>query len=382
MKRLLFMLMVALPMSVSAAAQDKPELPSQAAPNQFWEMSGDTARLVRPGIAFPRRAGTTSLSRSLEFSRQGQGLDNGLQYQTRDGSVFATAYIYFPALPHAGLTAIATDQALRTQSSTSLSGGEARTVAAGGVPGVAIRRDYGGYRGNLASSAAFIKVDRWIVKLRVSGPQDRSNEVFAVMDDLLAGIRFDAAQLPRPAAPIALVDCSGGAGGRAARLLPDPVAAELTATALMATLDGGGEAGSDSAGRQRTLPSRIPPSLCVSQRARIGNNTIPILRAAEGQRQAVEGRSLLVAFLNDAGGQLEVIHVENQRRYWLLRHDIGETILLGSYDAVPSDQQLLALLTGPRSDHSRIRARVGLTPDGNHQVSLPPAEPARSQPTT
>lgn len=376
MKRVLACLLL---LCAPCAAQDKPAQPPAA--SEPWSISGEEARLTAAGVVFPRRAGTTAIYRSLEFSRQGEGLDNGLQYRSDDEQVFATAYVYAPGLAHSGLSAFATDSGLRDSASSPLSGGEPRIVAAGGVEGAAIRHDYGRYRGNLASSAAFIKVGRWIVKLRVSGPEARRAEVLAAMDALLAGMRFDPARPPHPAAPIAIRGCPRGLGGQPARLLPDPPTPEVLERATIATLDGGGQAGRSEQGTQRALPSRVPDELCLSRRGRGGSVPVPILRAEGGPMQ-IDGRTMLIAPFSDAGGMFEVVEARSGGRFWLMRHAIGETILLGSYDGVPSDDQILALFSG-QSDETRIRARVRLKADGNQEIILNSgAAPRPPAPTT
>jgi hypothetical protein len=382
MKRFFVLLLMVVAPAAASAAQGKPEAQQPPAARSPWQVSDDEIRLVSGNIAFPRRAGVTSANRTSEFSRQGEGLDNGLQYQSSDEAVFATVYAYYPGLAHSGLSAVATDQALRSNSNTELTGGDARVVAAGGIEGAAIRRDYGRYRGNLASSAAFIKVDRWLVKLRVSGPAERQAEVFAAMDALLAGVRFSVPAQVRPAAPIAVADCPRGSGNGTARLLPDPVGAEMAAHVFLGTFDGGGPAATEN-GARRDLPSRVPAEMCMSRRARIGNSTVPILRTTSPAELGIAGQTRLVAFLNDAGGMIEIVYAENLRRHWMLRHGMGETAFLGSYDGVPSDDQILAILSNRNPDESRVRAVVRMTPDGRTQMHLPGDEAARpASPTT
>ena len=43
--------------------------------------------------------------------------------------------------------------------------------------------------------------------------------------------------------------------------------------------------------------------------------------------------------------------------------------MLGTYDAVPSDDQLRQLFTAP-GEHGRVRARVRLKADGNSDINL------------
>ncbi len=350
--------------------------PSPPPETNFWAISDSTIAVIPARIGFPRTAGVVTAYQNGEFSLQGQGLDLGVQYRSPDRAIFATAYVYYPGLAHTGLTAFATDDGMRRNSPTPLSGGEARTVAAGGVNGVAIRRDCGGYR-SFASSAAFIKTDRWMIKLRVSGPEARRVEVMAAMDALLAGITFGRQFQPRPAAIMTVDPCPAAAGGRAAGELQDPSGSESAAHAFLATLDGGGNAATGEGGERRNLPSRVPSTMCLSQNARLGQLTIPILRGVEGPALSIDGRTMLLAILNDAGDTVEVVHAPNLQRFWLLRHRIGETLFLRSFDGVPSDEQVIEAIDANLSGRRPVNIRVRLSPDGRDQIFIPGAPAAR-----
>lgn len=251
-------------------------------------------------------------------------------------------------------------------------------VAAGGVNGVAIRRDYGGYHGDNASTAAFIKAERWIVKIRVSGPTARRGEVMAGMDALLGAVRFGVATPPRPAQPLAIAECPPGGQIDPARELPDPSAPENAAHVFLATFDGGGIAATEQ-GRRNDLPPRVPRSLCLSVRASAGPLTVPILRGEDGPPISIDGRTRLLAPLGDSGVALEVVHAANLERYWLLFHEIGQTTLIRSYDAVPSNDQVVSIVNDLAAGRLNPTMRVRLRPDGQHQMFLPGPPQATGQ---
>jgi hypothetical protein len=369
---------------VMGTASGQPTAPAPAAPQattqqEIWTVSDTRIAVVPARVAFPRTAGTVVAYDTSEFSHRGEGLDMGIQYRSPDQAVFATVYVYYPGLAHAGLAAFATDDAIRRNSNSAVRGGLASVVSAGGVEGVAIRRDYSGYRGNLASTAAFIKLDRWLVKVRVSGPDARRAEVMEAMDRLLANIQFGRQFRPRPATMIEITDCLG-ARQQAARELAEPVGPESAAHAFLGTLDGGGIAATNEGGARQDLPSRVPVAMCVSQRAHLGDLVIPILRGSEGTALSIDGRTMLLAVLTDAGETIEVVHAANLRRYWLLRHRIGETLFLRSYDGVPSDEQVLRALDDNMAGRRPVNIRVRLSPDERHQLFVPGAEPQPSTP--
>jgi hypothetical protein len=338
----------------------------------LWQQSESRITFTAAHISFPLAAGSTRFTSTFEFSHQGEGLDTGLQFQSPDRQVFATAYVYYPGLPHAGLTAYATDQALRGQSANVRTVGT-RVVGAGGHDGVAIRTDYAGYRENLASSAAFIKAGRWIVKLRVSGPEARRAEVEAAMAALLDAIHFEGQVQPRLAAPLEIDDCSAQAPGPS-HLLPDDLVRNA-ATAIVGTFDGAGEEARDGThGGTTILSARFGSGWCVSTRARIGQASYPILRARPPLGSGVaDGVSLVAVPMNDAGTLLEAIRTRDHDHVILLYHEIGSSTLLGTYDAVPSDEQIANILSGADEPGTRIRAVIRLRPGQGANIEIPSA---------
>lgn len=361
--------------ATAAAAQQPTDPPAPALPN-LWAETDTEIALVPARTAFPLTAGTMRMAGTNEASNRGQGIDNVIQYRSPDGELFGTAYIYYPGLPHAGLSAYATDQGIRANSSTAVREVRRAVVAAGGVADAAIQVDYENYRGGFASSAAFIKAGRWIIKLRVSAPGARRAEVEANMTALLNGIRFGAANRARAASPIEVNPCPPGAPQPDANLLADPPGAEIAAHAMLATFDGGGSEATEN-GRAADLPSRVPARLCLSSRPVIGNGAVAILRGADGEPLSIDGRTRLVAIISDAGEWLEVVHARNLGRYVMLYHNIGSTMMLGGYDGVPSDRQIEALLSDPQqSDAGRIRVPVLLRPNQGPAMHLPDLAPA------
>lgn len=324
-------------------------------------------------VAFPLRAGALEALRHEELSATGQHIDNAIQYRSADRQIIGTIYIYRPGLPHAGVAALGTDEALRVTSEAQVESGAWRIADAGARAGVAIRRDYRNFQGTHASDAAFIKAGRWIVKLRVSGPSSRAAEVDAAMDALLAGIEWGS-NPPRAAEPISVAPCAAGEGTRDARALPDPPGAEIAALGLIATFDGGGIEATEN-GARRDLPSRIPPALCLSSYVDAARRQVPILRAPAGEPRSIDGRTRVLVLLGDNGRALEVIDAPNLGRHIVLIHSMGETHLLGGFDGVPSDRQISAILYG-EDPASRPRVTVRFPVDGAANIHILTPMPA------
>ena len=370
------LLAFALALAAPAALAQAPE----AAPG-LWTQSNGRITFAAARISLPLAAGPVQFRRTAEFSHQGEGLDNALQYWSPDQQVFATVYVYYPGLAHAGLSAFATDAAIRSQSGRDLRALGTRLVAAGGREGMAIRADYAGYRDGMASSAAFIKAGHWIVKLRVSGPEARRAEVETAMAALLDGMRFEGEVVPRPPAPLEVADCPAPSNVRAERRRGND--RDALPELLVGTLDGAGnEARHEPDGRIEVLPPRFGSHWCLSTRARIGDSVVPILRADPRRpaATAIDGRSVVAAILSDAGTMIEVVEALTPRRFVMLYHQIGAVSLLGAYDAPPSDEQIADILSGADREGQRIRANVRLRANGNTEMEVPPPEPAAQTP--
>lgn len=374
MIRLLFALVLAL--AAPAALAQPPE-----AAAGLWTRGDGRISFAAARISLPLRAGAAEFRRTAEFSHPGEGLDSGLQYWSDDRQVFATVYVYYPGLAHAGLTAFATDNAIQVQSGRNLRALGSRLVAAGGRDGMAIRMDYAGFRDGMASSAAFIKAGHWIVKLRVSGLEGRRAEVEAGMAALLDGLRFEGEIVPRPPAPLEVGDCPAPSNARAGRLPSsnNDALPEL----LIGTFDAAGnEARHEPDGRIEVLAPRFGAHWCLSTRARIGDSVVPILRADPGHpnEAAVEGRSVVAAILSDSGTMIEVVEALTPRRFIMLYHQIGGVSLLGAYDAPPSDEQIADIISGADRDGQRIRANVRLRANGNTEMEVPPPDAPAATP--
>jgi hypothetical protein len=364
-----FAFLVAAP--AGAAAQTRPT------GAEYWTETGERMTLTAARIGFPKRAGAALFRRSVAFGERSEGMNNALFYASADEEVIATAYIYYPGLPHAGLAAIGTDYAMRARSGGGLRL-LARRVAAGGGgrEGVAIRDDFAGLGDEReASSAAFVKVGRWLVKLRVTGPEARRAEVERTMTALLDGLSFEGGTAPRAAEPITLGDCpqAGAAGGRAAVLLA-PNAAEAMEDAITGLMDGVGDNGREPAAEHRAGTPVVGRNWCVSSLRGPADALMPILRAdpAPDAPAGHRRRSLLIAIISDSGATLEVVetHFRNRTRFALLHHRIGQTRVLGSYDALPTDAQITAILSDADRAGGAARATILHRPDGNSEVTL------------
>ncbi len=357
MRFLLFLLLLAGLASATWAA-DPPVVTTSAGRVEF----------NRAKVGLPDHFATLSLSETKEMSHSGEGLDSVALFRSPDREVLASVYVYYPAISHSGLAALATDAAIRKNSERPVIFLGSSLTAAAGHPAIAVRNDYRNYLGTLASSAAFIKVGRWMVKLRVSGPEARRAEVEAAMAALLESLRFDPAEPIRPATTLDPPYCPPNQVADA-RVRPDSGAEVMMDVLTFGTLDPTGNPKAtpgDPARRQ----SRIGDRWC-RQLLAAGASGITLLRLTGVPAGSAEeqGKSLLLVLYSDAGETLEVARTHDGKRYVMLNHQIGSTSLLASFDSLPSDRQIVQVLTGD-SVLGRKRAEVRLKANGNADVNL------------
>jgi len=337
------------------------------ASNELWRRNDNGISFTTARFGFPARAGVVVLEGAFEFSHPGQGLDSGLQYESADHQVFASVYVYAPSLAHAGLTAFATDNAIRVQSDSGLRLLNSRIVAAGGRDGVAIRADYSGFRqGHGATSAAFIRAGFWIVKLRVSGPEERRPDVEAAMTALLANLRFEGESAPRPAQPLEVTDCASRPD-HAAPSVPHSGADTLEDAVFDVSNATQGRPRQDRPGHEVT--TAFGSAWCLSARAHVGNSTVPILRAMPyAGPNALH--SALIAIVTDSGTLVEVVENREQHHFVIYYHEIGRTLVLGRYGAIPTDEQIANILSGADAEGGRIRATITYPATGDSSVTI------------
>jgi hypothetical protein len=341
----------------AAAAEDAPAA-------EFWTISNERLSFAPAQLSVPRRIAGAEYFETREFSHEGEGVDTAVRYRSADQKVFATLYVYYPSLAHSGVQALATDQAIRASSKPPTVRMLGTAVAsAAGKPAVAVTADYDHYLGGLATRAAFIKAGRWMLKLRVMGPEARSAEVASVMTALLDGLRFEGEVQPRPAQPISAGECATADRPDAKVVTGDDAAADAT----LATLDAAGQpAANAKPGKQKPLPARIGRDWCRTT-LQVGDNRVTVLQATGKGRPAGDGDSALLVLIGDSGGVIEVVRLAKEKKYLLLNHSMAGVDVLGRYDGLPSLAQIGRLFGEP----AQPRARVRLTSGGGVEVGIP-----------
>jgi hypothetical protein len=346
---------------------------AQVSPDEgAWRVKGDLATVTASGIGIPVQAGVVSLTKTGEASLKGRGVDNVAQYESEDGKVFATIYIFYATYADTALATWSTDRAIRERFGPNLVLVSDGVAAAGGVPQVATRRIYDKAELEpgkpLASAAGFVRAGSWMVALRVSGPAARRAEVEGAFDALLAGMRFDGKDKPMPATPFKLAGPCPAQDEKPARFLGDKVS---NTNALFSSLMGGSIVLKDEAKGTVTeqapllaFPHNGTSAFCV--RGKAGAGALDVLQPASPD----DGQIALV-LIDDAGGTLAVEPVVLAGKGFVVKHyGIGVVEVLGSFDRMPKLAQLGAIMSGSDSHGATVRSTTVFTPDGKSTIQI------------
>lgn len=319
----------ALAFALAACALATAPLPAQSPPAATGWLDDGRAppRPALIDIRVPRAAAGLTLDK-LEAIRP-DGTDLAAVYNRADGRIVATAYVYRPGIADAGYTMIMTDLAIRALFGAKVEAPPDALVAAGGVAGTAHRRVYTGGRLGpqarpVATALAALRAGDWIVKLRVTGPEEESAAVAAALDGLLAGIEFGGTSRPAAAALDSVDSCPEPAGASPATRKPGPSTVLQLAVALAA---GPGDA--------------RPRRLCVMAARSTGVGMELVLRDRDGAAAPT------VMLTGDRGDGVLVVPGQAPLEGWgLIRASAQEAVMFGPYDRAPSAAQLIGLMTG------------------------------------
>jgi hypothetical protein len=330
------MLAMALPAAANAAASN---------PEGAWQPRGDSLRAGAAGITLPQSAGSLSLVKSGEISDQGEGLDNYAQFTSEDGVVQATAYVYMPSYADAAISSYMTDKAIHERFGPDTRRTAYDVTSAGQHDNVAIRSVYKGADGQLVTEAAFVHAGRWMIKLRVTAPTDRAQEVHSGMNALLSGLRFDGDSSPRPVVARNIASCpvTDGPGARV-------VADRSSEADEVANL---------------SFPRDGADSFCVRGTVQVGDASYDLLQAAGGG-----DNSPVLIPLNDAGKIMRFDRLPaHDGGYRLTVHQVGRTDVYSAYDRLPTKQQIAAIIDGSDKKGATMLLSAAHAADGRVTVS-------------
>lgn len=348
-------------LTVPATAQTPQKVPPS------WQSGSNAATAKASGISIPLKAGT--LTNFALRDAKNDGADVAAQFESPDGKILGTIFIYAPTRPDPALTFLATDEAIMRRFGTTAQRVEDALVPAAGVEAGARRVIYTGIadsklsgdpNGRIYSGAALIRAGEWMMKIRVSGPISRSTEIGRNLDLLVAGLSFDKNRMPFPQTRIVPTDCAALAD-RPSITIDHPAMADALALNIMLDPDVVDE-------KSVAIVNPLMPSidgLCREEVEIKDNIALQLFRVTSRP----EGRFVLRRTLlyGDAGVMLLAFEdTRHPGRFFLSRHDIGHTYIFGRTNALPNNAELRALLFNPADQPSIVSVtRDHLTDETN-----------------
>lgn len=357
---------LALSITATAVAKDP-------TPTEVWKTDRDRATVTKPQISMPVRAGTLSLIKTGEASENGKGIDNIAQYESEDGEVFGTVYIFYPTYADTALATYATDAAIRERFGKDPTIALDTVVPVAGIADGGIKRIYDNVAlapgKPLVTLAGFVRADSWMVVTRVTAPASRRAEADAAFDTLVAGLRFDGKAKPVPAMPLKMAAACPETSANRAKPLADKNQAGM---ALLASLIGGSIVLEDKKGAKKgtaseerslpAFPNNGRSALCVSGATKDGHAILRPASSADGD--------VAIILLNDAGRMITAEPVLFGKGYTIKRYDIAQVEVFGSFETMPNNAQLSAMLDGSDKDGGKRRSRTVFTTDGNTSIEI------------
>ncbi|MCA1749536.1 MAG: hypothetical protein LC634_08405 [Sphingomonadales bacterium] len=363
-------------------------LPSAAAAQDYsvaqsaWTDPEDALphpRLVPIGI--PREAGELRLTELGDFGDNG-GLDNIAQYRDSADEIWGTVFIYQTTLTDPAIAAVATDLIIRHSYGAQTVETVREWVPAGSVEDLALLLVYDhAFDGERASAAAFFGAGVWTVKLRVTGPQDRRDDVVAAMRALLDGVSFAPEAEPFAPRELTIGDCAAAEFAQPAQPLSaeqrnDDDDAPTVADALIAI---GIVAGSMISNRHE-IAEQIPdgpPPFSASDYCVMGVEPLGRQSFALALRRPGSGATPDLVLIGDAGRGFETIVSPSDEEGILPRtgvhvmfHSLGRAELYGPFDRPPTMDQFFSYLTGEADWLGESALSVEISPEGNTQINV------------
>jgi hypothetical protein len=320
-----------------------------------WLSDTKMATVKSVDISVPLKAG--SLTNFALRDANGDGADMAAQYDSPDGKILGTIFIYAPTRPDASLTFLATDESIRRRLGATAQKIEDAFVPVAGVENAARRVIYTGIAdsklsgdpdGRIYSAAAFIGAGTWMIKVRVSGPISRSNEIAKNLDSLVDGLKLGNEARALPQSPIAIADCPVSPDRPAVTITHPPAADAL---GLAFALD---PIVQDEEG---AIANPLTPRITAMCRESIEVRDNIALQIFQVTAASSPGRyhPKRVMLYGDAGYMLLAFEdMKFPGQYYVSRHSIGQSFLFGRLTALPSEAEFRSLLFNPEKQPAVI----------------------------
>lgn len=311
-------------------------------------------------IGVPRAAGPLKLK---AFTDTGSARDTIAQYATDDGQIQATIYLYQNGAPDALLAKIATDRAVTLRFGASTDAGPDTIFALAGKPGTGLRSDYAngsappgfGLTGPVTTASVFAHTQFTVIKVRITGPDQRRKDVLDGLNSLVAGLDFRKRDQPLPVSRASLPPCPGSESDGIDAVAIDRQFPADAATAAGMNLMGGEPRAAAILGRQACIVASPADSTTV------------ILRGA-GREEGVR-----IMLWGDAGTTVTVKalpELDPAGRPFLALYSTRATALYGPFDRTPTVSQLSSLAKGDAGWLGSQLAKIGYDAGGNFKITI------------
>ncbi|MES2753965.1 MAG: hypothetical protein V4659_04795 [Pseudomonadota bacterium] len=350
---------------------------STAAPAQtlvgIWQADGKAIAAKDARISVPRTVGGLTLISTREYQQPGTALDNGALYRSPDEQIWATLYVYRPGYPDAALADYAADRVVRATYGDRLRRVDHRVVPFAGHADGAIRtayRDVMQKNGDLSASTSLIgRIGNWIVKLRVSGPMAKADEVDVVSEAFAREIKLSkGANLH----PVAILDfstaCPAAPSGPVIVTMPKDVAASALESAIGAQiLDP-----TDTVGTPLPLgfPADGKTKVCVRGSVAVGDRKLDVLQPA-----GPEQPDTILAVINDSGSTFAVTKSTLGPHFAVSTTAIGTVTVYRTIDRLPDDAEFGRIAAGQVPGLLTVQAKVEMNRSGDSTITVTKAEP-------
>lgn len=334
----------------------------------IWKDAGDRIDAAAAGISFPREIAGLHLTKTSEFTHQGEGLDSAAEYESRDKALWATIYVYLPAYGDPALAEYRTDKTIHQVYGANVTRVAEGVASLGGRSDAAIRTIYVGGEiknsGALASGAAFAKVGRWIVKLRVSGPLARRADVEASLDAFLGAARLQEKTLSATVAPAQIVaPCPPAPSGAPMLFKNSKAVASVLGEAIVAASD---NLGVDPKSKiAPPFPANGMTPICLRGDVTIGDQRFEVLQPAGDQQP-----NIIVVPLDDEGSVITVRKDLLTKAYTIGKGEIARFTVYGQIDRLPDNAELTRVLAGALPGLFKERAAVVLKQNGDSNIQI------------
>lgn len=345
MRGFLLGIMLATAPSVASAAPEPP--------TAMWTATDGGMAARTSGIVIPTKAGTLTNSGTRDMGNAGQDLI--AQYLSADGKILGTIFLYAPSRPDPSLTFLATNETILRRLGPDAKRVDDQLVTVAGVANAGRRLVYSGSAdaklsgdpdGRLSSTATLLRAGDWVMKIRVSGPMSRADEIARNLDALTAGIRFPQDVAPLTQRSIALTECPSSMGRPSSMERPSikivhPPTSEIRALALALNTEADGSDGTIDRAETSTITAA-----CREQVKMVNDIALQSYRVTGTAGGPYQPRQFLL--YGDAGIMIVAFEdMAHPGHYYVARHSIGRTLILGRTSGLPSMAELESVLFSP-----------------------------------